>query len=95
MQNLIRNIGGGADRDGYVQPKTRTPVFALTEDGKTKLSTLETGDIDYKIMSEIHAGYTLNLHEISTRTNLAIAVIKEHLRTLHAQGYITVKNTYQ
>ena len=96
MPNIIGNIfGGGQSKEGYLEPKTRTPIFALTEDGKNKLATLESGDIDYRIMSAIHAGYTLNIREVCQNTGLQQPVVREHLRTLHAQGYITVKNTYQ
>lgn len=91
MPNILNLFGGRRD-DTYLEPRTRIPVVALTEDGKNKLSTLETDSIDYRIMSEISSMGTANIDEISQHTNLPRAIVRSHLRDLHAQGYVLARN---
>lgn len=91
MPNVISNLFGGKD-DSYLEPRTRIPVVALTEDGKNKLSTSETDSIDYRIMSEISSMGTANTDEITQHTNLPRNIVRQHLKDLHSQGYIQVRN---
>lgn len=92
MPNILGGLFSGGRDDTYLEPKTRIPVVALTEDGKNKLSTLETDSIDYRIMSEVSSMGTANIDEISQHTNLPRNIVRSHLRDLHAQGYVGVRN---
>jgi predicted transcriptional regulator len=89
--NIIGNLFGGKD-DSYLEPRTRIPVVALTEDGKNKLSTIETDSIDYRIMSEISSMGTANIDEIAQHTQLPRNIVRSHLRDLHSQGYVQARN---
>jgi len=94
LPNILTNLFGGNRDDSYLEPKSRIPVISLTEDGKTKLSTLETDSIDYRIMSEISSMNMGNIDEIAQHTGLPRVVVRQHLKDLHSQGYIAVRNTF-
>ena len=90
--NIVSNLLGGGRDDTYLEPRTRIPVVALTEDGKSKLSTIETDSIDYRIMSEVSTMGTANIDELAQHTDLPRNIVRSHLRDLHSQGYIQVRN---
>ncbi len=92
MPNILGNLFGGGKDDTYLEPRSRIPVVALTEDGKNKLSTIETDSIDYRIMSEISSMGTANIDEIAQHTQLPRNIVRSHLKDLHSQGYVQVKN---
>lgn len=86
MPNIIDRFMGGGQPS--LEPRTKIPVLALTEYGKNKLHTLETGDIDYRIMDAIAAKGTANIKEIADTTQLDSAIVKHHCVELIAQNYI-------
>jgi predicted transcriptional regulator len=93
LPNILSNLfGGGGKDDTYLEPRSRIPIVFLTEDGKNKLSTLETDSIDYRIMSEVSQMGTANIDEIAQHTNIPRSIVRNHLRDLHSQGYVGVRN---
>ncbi len=91
MPNVMSGLFGKGDGE-YLNPQSRIPTVSLTEDGKNKLATLETDSIDYRIMSEVSSMGTANMDEISQHTSLPKNIVRNHLRDLHAQGYIQIRN---
>jgi hypothetical protein len=82
---LDRFMGGSAPS---LEPRTKIPVFALTEYGKNKLHTEETNSIYYRILDAISAKGTANMQEISDITTLDKGVVRHHLIELIAQNYV-------
>ena len=88
----IKDIIMGGSQMPIVEPRTVIPVFALTESGKSKMGTLETGDIDYRIMDAISGKGTANMDEISSYTGLNKYVVRHNLIELMAQDYVFKRN---
>ena len=88
---LLSKLGGG---DKYPSSETRTTiaVVALTEMGKSKLNTLETGDLKYRVMDAIACHGTADMQEIAGATGLSVPVVRHHLTELLAAGYIQKMN---
>ena len=77
--------------------ETRTSIkrISITEDGKYKLSKLEVGSIEYRILDAVNALGMCNIDEIKERTKLDKVVLKHHIIELDAQGYLQLRKTIQ
>ena len=74
---------------------TRTAItrISITEDGKYKLSKLEVGSIQYKILDALSQIGMANIDEIKERIGIDKVVLKHHLVELEAQGYVNFRKT--
>jgi len=88
---IIPNFLGGKEYPTF-ETRTKIPVVSLTEMGKAKLGTMETGDLKYRIMDAIQGHGTADMQEIANATGITIPVVKHHLQELLASGYIMVMN---
>lgn len=91
---LINKFMGGSQVPNL---DTRTAItrISLTEDGKYKLSKLEVGSLQYKILDAVGQKGMANIDEIKETTGIDKSVLKHHLVELEAQGYVQFRKTIQ
>jgi len=87
----LPKLFGGSQMPSF-ETRVKIPVVAMTEMGKSKLGTLETGDIKYRIMDAINSHGTADMQEIANSTALTIPIVRHHLTELLASGYIQIMN---